>query len=71
MDEGGAVITRGSKMERIWRAGHRFFWKTLCPRPDMRPGWLVGPWYSITGRIAHWFHCRLCERCRERREVER
>ena len=58
---------------------HRFlywlFWKKLCPRPD----WGAGTWlekhraswyamwvYNITGRIASYFHRKVCPTCKER-----
>lgn len=55
-------------VNKFYRLMHHLFWRTLCPRPD---GWLnitLRGWpYNITGRIASFFHVRICDICIARR----
>lgn len=57
-------------MKRLYEFMHWLFWGKLCPRPD---GWLnitLRGWpYSITGRIASFFHERSVTRLRARSEM--
>jgi hypothetical protein len=54
-------------MKRFYRFMHWLFWRKLCPRPDGCLNLTFHGWpYNFTGRVASFFHLRLCDRCRER-----
>ena len=56
--------------ENLWRWLYWLFWKKLCIRPDKKifgTFAIVGWWYNFTGKIAFYFHCKYCSRCRNRK----
>jgi hypothetical protein len=50
----------------FYNSMYTLFWHTLCPRPDGKFLKLRGWLYNATGRIASYFHKKICLRCRER-----
>ena len=43
---------------------HSLFWRTLCPQPDGKLNMRLHGWpYNFTGKIAGYFHRKVCKRC--------
>jgi hypothetical protein len=54
-------------MIRFYKFMEHLFWRMLCVRPDLK---IFGSyaiacwWYNVSGKIASYFHCKTCDRCK-------
>ena len=51
-------------MNNIYKKLEYFFYKTCCVRYDKFPRPLRFFWNLVTGKIARYFHLKVCDKCK-------